>query len=208
LPDARVLRLFQFRPVRSAFDGVLRGVVPELRGLPGLVDVQVGRRGPDELGPRLIATVWSSHTAMLAGFAEGGECGDDSDEPVFHPEFIGETTQREHECLPLVISVPFDGSRPARILRTFRGRVRPGERDAYIEKARLGFLADIDAGRGPLAIHLGTVPAEDGLVTLTVWDSWSALEAATGGDVRRPMATRHPELILAWDVAHYEVVDG
>jgi hypothetical protein len=43
---------------------------------------------------------------------------------------------------------------------------------------------------------------------VSVWESWSALEAATGGDIRRPIATRHPERIERWDAAHFEVIDG
>jgi hypothetical protein len=44
-------------------------------------------------------------------------------------------------------------------------------------------------------------------VTLSVWESWSAIEAATGGDVRRPMATRHPERIIAWEATHLEIIE-
>ena len=43
-------------------------------------------------------------------------------------------------------------------------------------------------------------------MTLSVWSSWSALEVATGGDVGRPIATRHEERLLAWEAAHYEVL--
>jgi heme-degrading monooxygenase HmoA len=202
LSAPRVLRLFQFRPVRSAFDGILRDtMLPDLRRLPGLIDLHLGRRGPDELGQRLLATVWSSQEAMVAAV------GEDFDHPVFHPEFLAETTDRTLESRPLAISMALEVSGRARILRTLRGQIRPGERDAYIEQARLGYLGDVDAGRGPLAIHLGTGPGEDDFVTLSVWDSWSAIEAATGGDVRRPMATRHPELIIAWEATHLEIIE-
>ena len=111
------------------------------------------------------------------------------------------------EFRPLAISMALEVSGRARILRTLRGNVRPGERDAYIEQARLGYLADIEAGHGPLAIHLGTGSGDDDFVTLSVWESWSAIEAATGGDVRRPMATRHPELIIAWEATHLEIIE-
>ena len=57
-------------------------MLPDLRGMPGLVDVFLGRRGPDELGPRLNATVWTSREAMVAGV------GEDFDPPIFHPEYI------------------------------------------------------------------------------------------------------------------------
>lgn len=200
---ARVLRLFRFRPVRSAFDGILRDVMlPDLRRMPGLVDVHLGRRGPDELGPRLLATVWVSHEAMADAV------GESFDRPVFHPEYLEETTERELEIAPLAVSMASDGTRPATILRTLHGKVVPGQRDVYLEHARQGYLADIDAGRGPLAIHIGTGPGDDDFVTLSVWNAWGTLEAATGGDIRRPIATRHPELILTWEAAHFEIIEG
>lgn len=203
MPEPSVLRLFQFRPVGSAFDSILRDVMlPDLRRLPGLVDVFLGRRGPDELGPRLNATVWTSRAAMVAGV------GEDFEQPIFHPEYLDETIDRVLEVLPLAISMPFDGVGTPRILRTLRGQARRGEREAYIEEARNGTIADIDAGGGPLALHLATGPGDDDFLTMSVWESWSALETATGGDVRRPVATRHPERIERWDASHFEVIDG
>ena len=112
------------------------------------------------------------------------------------------------EILPLVISMPFDGVGTPRILRTLHGTARPGERASYIEEARNGTIADIDAGGGPLALHLAIGPNDDDFVTMSVWESWSALETATGGDVKRPVATRHPERIARWDAAHFEIIDG
>jgi hypothetical protein len=189
--------------VGSAFDSILREVMlPDLRRLPGMVDVYLGRRGPDELGPRLNASVWSSREAMIAGV------GEDFDPPVFHPEYIDETTDRTLEVLPLVISMPFDGVGTPRILRTLRGTCRPGERDAYIVEARNGTIADIDAGGGPLALHLAIGPGPDDFLTVSVWESWAVLEQATGGDVQRPIATRHPERIERWDAVHFEVIDS
>jgi len=177
-------------------------MLPDLRRLPGLVDVFLGRRGPEELGPRLNASVWTSRETMIAGV------GEDFDPPIFHPEYIDETSDRMLEILPLAISMPFDGVGTPRILRTLRGRARPGEREAYIEEARNGTIADIDAGGGPLALHLAIGPGDDDCLTVSVWESWSALETATGGDVQRPVATRHPERIERWEASHFEVIDG
>jgi hypothetical protein len=198
-----VLRLFHFRPLRSAFDGVLRDVmVPDLRQFAGLVHLCVGRRGPDELGPRLIASVWASRAAMAEAV------GEHFDPPIFHPELINETEERVLEVLPLAILLRFEGDAPPRIMRAFRGRVRPGERAAYLEEARVGTLADVDAGGGPLALHLAIGPGDDDFLTISVWTSWSAIEAATGGDIERPIATRHPERIVEWDASHFEIVEG
>ena len=203
MPEPSILRLFHFRPVGPAFDSILRDVLlPDLRRLPGLVDVCLGRRGPDELGPRLNMTVWTSREAMVAGV------GDDFDPPIFHPEHLDETTDRVLEILPLAISMPFDGVGTPRILRTLRGQARPGEREAYIEEARNGTIADIDGGGGPLALHLAIGPGDDDFLTVSVWESWSALETATGGDIRQPVATRHPERIERWEASHFEVIEG
>jgi hypothetical protein len=203
LSEPRVVRLFTFRPVRSAFDGILRDVMlPDLRRQSGLLDIHLGRRGPDELGPRLLATVWSSQAEMVAAV------GEDPDRPTFHPEFLEETTERRVESRPLAISMVYEGSEPRRILRTLRGSVRPGQRDTYIDHANQGYLGDIAAGRGPLALHLGTGPGDDDFVTTSVWDTWTKVEAATGGDIRQPMATRHTDLIVAWEATHFEVIEG
>jgi len=203
LPEPRILRMFHFRPARSAFDSILREVMlPDLRRMAGVIDIHLGRRGPDELGPRLLATVWSSQAAMAASV------GEDFDPPIFHPELLTETTERVLEFLPIAVSMPSEGPGQARILRTLRGRVLPAGRDVYIEQAREGYLADVKAGRGPLALHLATGPGDDDFLTLSVWDSWSAVEAATGGDIRRPMATRHSESIVAWEAAHFEIIEG
>ena len=51
------LRLSTFRPARVGFDGLLRDtLVPELLAFPQLVDLHVGRQGPDETGARLVAS--------------------------------------------------------------------------------------------------------------------------------------------------------
>ena len=197
-----ILRLFSFRPVQSAFDAVMRDVmVPDLRLFPGLLDLYLGRRGPDELGPRLIASVWSSRSAMIPAV------GEHFDPPIFHPEYLDATTDRVLEILPLALSLRFERPVPARIMRALRGRIRPGELDAYIEEARIGTLADVAVGRGPIALHLATGPGDDDFATLSVWESWSDIEAATGGDVERPIATRHPECIVEWDASHYELIE-
>ena len=62
-----VLRLFSCRPRRAAFDRILRDVlIPDLRALGDVTDVFAGRQGPDDLGERLVASVWSSTPEMTA----------------------------------------------------------------------------------------------------------------------------------------------
>jgi hypothetical protein len=203
--DHRVLRLFRFRPVRKGFDGILRdALIPDLFAFPDLIDVYVGRHGPDEMGERLVASVWESRSAMMTSV------GDSFDQPVFHPEYLAETTDRGLEVHPLAVTLRFEdalgGVRPATgILRIAHGQVHPGELEAYREDVRLGTIADDEAGHGPLALYLAIEPP-DRFVSMSVWSSWSVLEIATGSDVNRPIATRHPERIHALDVVHYEVL--
>ena len=200
-----VLRLFRFRPVRKGFDAILRDeLIPDLVAFPDLVDVYVGRQGPDEMGERLVASVWESRPAMAAAVGEGFELA------MFHPEHLGETADRVLEMEDLAVVMQFDDppSMPeptAGVLRVARGHIQPGELDAYREDVRLGTLADAEAGHGPLALYLAVEPP-DRFLTFSVWSSWSLLEAATGGDVRRPLATRHAERIKDWGAAHYETL--
>ena len=202
MAEPPILRLFSFRPVQSAFDAVMRDVmVPDLRLFPGLLDLYLGRRGPDELGPRLIASIWSSRSAMIPAV------GEHFDPPIFHPEYLDSTADRVLEILPLAVSLRFERPEQARIMRALHGRIRPGERDAYIEEARIGTLADDAAGRGPIALHLATGPGDDDFVTVSIWEKWSHIEAATGGDVERPIATQHPERIIDWDASHFELIE-
>lgn len=56
-----VVRVFTFRTVRPGFDSILRDeLMPEMRAMPGLVEVFFGRQGPDDVGPRITVSIWSS----------------------------------------------------------------------------------------------------------------------------------------------------
>ena len=205
MSESRVLRLFRFRPVNKGFDAVLReDLVPDLLAFPAVVDVYVGRQGPDEMGERLVASVWESRSEMAAAV------GEDFDPPSFHAEHLDETADRVLEIHELDVAMRFEDAPPgvapaAGILRLVRGQVRPGELPPYRDEVRRGTIADVEAGHGPLALYLAIEPP-DRFVTMSLWSSWSALEAATGGDVRRPIATRHEERILGWEAVHYEVL--
>ncbi len=143
--ECRVLRLFQFRPVRKGFDAVLRDeLIPDMVAFPDLVDVYVGRQGPDEMGDRLVASVWASRAAMSSAVGEGFAPA------TFHPEHLEETTERILEAHDLDVVLRFDpgdvASPPAAgILRLVRGQVRPGELATYRDQARLGTIADSEA---------------------------------------------------------------
>jgi len=198
-----IIRLFRFRPVHVEFDRVLRTeMLPDLRRLPGIVDARIGRHGPEDLGDRIVVSVWADHGSMVAGV------GESLTEPIFHPERLPATTDRILEVHRLDVALRFDLATDPTILRVFRGRVRPGELELYVEDARAGTLADSAADRGPNALYLARIPP-DRFLTVSLWPSWTAVEVATGGDVHRPIVTRDPRRIVEMDVAHYEVVpDG
>ncbi len=131
--------------------------------------------------------------------------GDSLTTPIFHPDRLPDTTDRVLEVLDLAIDLRFDPAVLPTVLRVFRGGVRPGELDAYVEEARVGTLADTQAGHGPCALYLAPV-VPDRFVTVSLWPGWAAIEVATGGDVHRPITTRDPRRIIEMDVVHYEVM--
>jgi hypothetical protein len=203
--EARVIRLFRFRPVRPGFDAVLREVhVPGLLAFDALEDVYVGRQGPDELGERIVASVWTSRSRMDASV------GEDFDPQIFHPEHLDATSDRRLEILPGDVMLRFDAvptiEAPATgILRVVRGRIRPGGLLAYRDEVRAGTIADATAGHGPRALYFA-IELPDRFVTLSIWHSWSALEVATGSDIHQPIATRHQERMVEWEADHYEIL--
>jgi hypothetical protein len=195
-----IVRLFRCRPVRVEFDAILREtMIPDLLRLQGIVDVHVGRHGPDSIGDRIVASVWESEPAMLAAM------GSDVESSRFHPEHLQETTDRSVEVHALAIAVRSERDQQGHVMRLVHGRVREGELDAYVEAARAGTLRDAATQQGPLALYLAALPP-DRFVTLSIWTDWASIEASTGAGTRAPGATRHAERIAEVDVAHYEVV--
>ena len=195
-----IVRLFRCRPVRIEFDAILREtMIPDLLRLPGVVDVHVGRHGPDSIGERVVASTWESEAAMLDAI------GPDVESSRFHPEHLDETTDRSVEVYALAIAVLAERREQGHVMRLVRGRVRDGELDAYVEDARAGTLHDAATQQGPLALYLAPLPP-DRFVTLSVWTDWASIEASTGAGTRAPGATRHAERLAELDVAHYEVV--
>jgi hypothetical protein len=203
MADQPVIRLFRFRPAHVEFDHTLRTVMlPDLRELPGLIDVYVGRHGPEALDGRIVVSVWADHGSMVAGVGESLTA------PIFHPDRMSETHDRVLEVHRLAVALRFDLPTEPTILRVVQGTVKPGELVLYVEDARAGTLADAATARGPNALFLAPVPP-DRFITVSLWPSWAAIETATGGDVHRPIVTRDPRRIVAMDVVHYEVVsDG
>jgi heme-degrading monooxygenase HmoA len=197
------VRLFGFQPTRPAFDNVIRDwMAPAIRSQPGVIAVYAGRHGPDELGPRLIVSVWHSAEAMAAAFGTAAR------HPGLDAEGLDGIAARTVEVFRAEIAVRDDSAtdRP-RIIRTLRGVTQPGRLGEYIGEVRNGLAQDIAAGHGPAAFYLTRAAATDTFTALSIWTAWEAIEQATGGDIRRPTATRHPELIASWEARHYEAID-
>jgi hypothetical protein len=196
--EGTVIRLLRFRPVRPAFDEILRThLIPDLCVQTGLLGCWSARQGPDELGPRVVVAVW-------AGGSSGGPTLDPASDR-FDQRYLDETTDWASELHPvrLYTRSPVDGE--SRILRLFRARVRPGELDAYEQEMRVGLELDASATSGPTAICVAET-GPDAFLTVSAWRDWRDIEAATGGDTRRPRATRRPDRLVDWEVSHFEIV--
>lgn len=192
-----VIRVFSFSAARRGFDSTLRDeLIPDMLEKPGIVDCYVGRRGEDDLGPRVVASVWDSREAMVDAVSDG--LG------AFHPEHLDATTDQVLEIVELRVAWKAE-SASARILRVLRGEVTPGELEVYADEVRLGVDLDTVDDDGPTALYLGR-SGDDAFVTVSAWREWSHIEAATGGDIRHPDATRHSERLVTWAVELFEIV--
>lgn len=176
---------------------VREAMVPGLRAQEAARHVYAGRAGPDDVGQRVVASVWESES-------DDAPPGITDLLDLERSESIARVSV---EVFPLVLSLPFELNDEARILRVFRGQARPGELELYVAEARDGTYADVAAAHGPAALFLG-VAEPDGFVTVSVWAAWENIAAATGGDLRTPIATRHAKRLVSGTATHYEIVPG
>ncbi|HEY0444764.1 MAG TPA: hypothetical protein VGC90_11135 [Candidatus Limnocylindrales bacterium] len=202
MPDDRILRLFGFRPLGSGaeLDAALRDeVLPDFTTLAGILDAYVARSSADDDGERVIASIWESRDEMAA------ELGDSSVLGRFHPERLEDLTSSRLDILPVAVAARFEREAAPAILRVFRGEVRAGELDAYVAEARGGTLADGETNPGLIALYLGVEPPSR-FITVSAWADWGAIETATGGNIRRPIATRNAVRITSGTATHYEIL--
>ena len=199
MPVSPQLHIVRFRPRRAEADDLTRRrLLPTLSASQGAQDVIAGRRGHDELDERILVSVWSPN-----GPPESGVVDPRLDDLIAELD----VTDVRSEYLALRVRRHNPTPSPQRLLRVFRGKVRHGELDRYVAEVEDGVAADIAAGTGPVNLFLGAPEADaDAFVTVSTWPDWSTIEAATGGDVRQPVATRHPERLVEADVAHFEVI--
>lgn len=199
MPTARFLRIVSFQPGGSEapLDGVLReAIVPRLLARDEIVDAWIGRHGLPSDRTRVLASTWSEEPGDAA-----------ADVAALHDPDLAEhpPTIDTIEQLELAVKARFDRSEPARVLRVFHGVVRPGELDAYVTEAGRGMAADAEVNEGLIALMLGT-QGGDSFVTVSAWTGWAAIEEATGGNTKRPFATRNSARLASFRVAHFEIL--
>ncbi len=196
-----ILRLVRFRPTGPGFDRSLRAnLIPEAARLPGNRAVFAGRRGPGENGPRLVATLWQSHSAMVDAV------GEQLEPPVFHPELLETTTDRSVVTLPVAVAFDPEPGAEVTIIRLVIGRTNLGSLDDYVARAREGTVADRELQVGPRALYLAVDPP-DGFVTLSLWETWANVQEATGAEDAE-IRTRHADRLAEWHAEHYEALPG
>jgi hypothetical protein len=170
---------------------VRQTLLPELVGRPGLRHAYVGRAGGDP-GRRVVLSVWAGHDRGDLGEQQPWETG----------AVIGEARV---ELYPASVALNFATPDGAQIMRVFRGQSKEGRSAEYLDAVRDGTLADVAAGRGPVALFLGMID-DHRFVTASIWPDWERIQAATGGNIRQPIATRHRDLLIEGDAEHYEIV--
>jgi hypothetical protein len=148
----------------------------------------------------MIVSIWESGVALTSALGAAG--GD-----RLEIETADEVGTSRVECATIALDLPFDRTDPAQVLRVFRGQVREGELDMYVEEARNGTLADAAGPHGPLGLYLGPQPP-DRFVTVSIWTGWESIEAATHGNIRQPIATSNAARLVGGTATHYEVVPG
>jgi hypothetical protein len=196
------IRLYGFVPTGAGVitDQLLReAVLPGLHEKSGLRHAYAGRTSGGDAGHRLVASIW--------------EKPDDEGAPppeltsLFSFERLAEVEDLTLEVIPLAVALPFALPDEPRILRVFRGQTRPGELEAYIQAARDGSYEDVLTQHGPAGLFLGAQPP-DRFVSVSVWTAWENIEAATGGNVREPIAIKHSQPLVKANAVHYEIVPG
>jgi hypothetical protein len=197
---SRCLRVTTIGPGETdhELDAALRAIGPATGVLPGNLGVWLGRRSVSSLGERVLVSVWSSRQAHDRALAIARDV-------LLGQPPVASIAGQKTDVLPVEIEASFPRDRPMTILRVFRGRTYPGQRATYLTEAAAGVLIDGERPDGPGALICG-LDGDDGFVTVSLWPDWAAIEACTGGDMRRPLLTRNAARIEHGAPTHYELV--
>jgi hypothetical protein len=198
--DAIHLRVYHFSPVRPTFDAITRTeILPALSRCPGVLGVWAGRKGPDELGRRVVASLWTSREAMEEAM------GIDLAHLRFQPTYLDETTARVLEVMPVLLTLGVPGRLRSGVLRVARGLVSRGDVPSYAESVRAGVDVDRASSSDPDAVVLAST-GQRRFVTISTWSGWTNLQAATGASIERPVSTRHLEDLASFSADHFELL--
>jgi hypothetical protein len=171
------------------------GSLAALLDVPGFRVGWAGRTDATAGNERVLASVWDG--------ADPPACADLAGLLLDVKRMsVQSMDQREAQ---VTIDVSFAREAPATILRVYRGQTLPGLLDQYFEESRTGVIADGADPMGPLVVVSGTA-GPDEFLTISTWSSWSCIEACTGGDIRRPLATRNAARIASGGPVHYEIL--
>ena len=179
-------------------DRTLRACVPAYAAQAGHVVTRLGRRGPGPTEERVVASVWSSRRAHDAAT-------DIVELVTAHGSGATTVASSRIDVLPVRLYEVFERERPMTILRVFRGRIYPGQLEAYLEEAREGTRIDGGRPEGPGMLVCGS-DGQAAFVTVSLWPDWSAIEACTGGNIQRPLTTRNAARIEQGAPTHFEIL--
>jgi hypothetical protein len=192
---ALLIRLLTFQPGApgEVIDQYLRqGMLQGLANERALRYVFAGRTDA-QAGARAVLSIWGDGTSAERLAA------------VLPFERNESVAQPVVEIATAAVALTFDAAEEPVILRIFRGRAKAADSALYLEAVRDGTLADVAAGQGPLALFLGMLDTEH-FITASAWSDWRRIEAATGGNIRQPIATRHSDLLIEGTAEHFEIV--
>lgn len=184
------VRVARAAPAGLGFDAALRtALVPALRAHPFVVELWVGRHGPDELGER-------AFVALLAHETLDPDSGG-ADESA--------TVLAWEPAHRLRVDVVARDAPRATILRIARGSVATVDLETYLRDVHDGACRDVERGRGPVRLVVAqTGPV--GFMTISTWPDWDAVAAATGASINRPVVTREQHRLNGFAVDHYELL--
>lgn len=196
--EEAVVGLFRFRTLRPAFDGTLRdSLLPKLASRPGLARLWAGRQGPDEIGVRMLVSLWASEMAAVAAL------GNDGVRALQHGEHEAETADPQLEILPVVASQGNPEPLITGVLRVARGVLLNGDVRVYAQRVSSDLVALPDGQPSSLVI---ADAGQAAFLMISTWPDWTAIEKSTGASIAEPLRTKRLAGVDAFEAVHYELL--